>query len=373
MKIGILTITPQIGFGGNLQAYALKTVLDELTSSNAEVICYIKKISLPYQIHYFVKSLYRLIVKQEFVRFSIPSEYRYIGKNLDDFHKKFLNFSKKVESSKALHNLINSSYDLVVVGSDQVWRPRYVSGIENYFLDGVHENVRKISYAASFGVSEWEFDEIQTSKCAKLLENFDIVSVREATGIKQAKDKLHYAKTVYLDLDPTMLASKAIYSKFIHTIQDGKKYIFSYILNKDSNKFNVGNELKRELGMPLMEFNTNAENGHVPLKQRIAPSIDDWISGIANSEFVFTDSFHGMVFSIIFNKPFIVYINKARGAERFISLVNILGLENRIISCQSEFNHQIVKTQINWKDVNNIIANWKNETLERLKKYLGVE
>lgn len=100
------------------------------------------------------------------------------------------------------------------------------------------------------------------------------------------------------------------------------------------------------------------------------PSIEDWLDNIKNSSFAITDSFHGMVFSIIFNKPFAVYVNKDRGADRFVSLLSFIGLEDRMINDESDVDNLIKKT-IKWEDVNEKLETLKKQSIQFLNEYLN--
>lgn len=368
MKIGILTITPNIGFGGIMQAYALKTILESL-SNDVQIINYTTPDTVKGRITYFAKA----IVKQfrgEFVKFSPKSEYIYRSQNVRPFIEQHLNFSQRVSNAKQLRELINNSYDAVIVGSDQVWRPMYVLGIQNYFFKGVHDKTKKIAYAASFGVSDWEFTEEETNLCSKLLKSFSYVSVRENSGLKLVREELKYRDNVYCDLDPTMLVDILAYESFLNKDNNTPSNVFTYILDSTADKNLLVKGVLEKTGMALNEFNTNAENPNKSLKERVAPSVESWLNGIYNANFVITDSFHGCVFSILFNKPFVVYVNMNRGAERFISILSLLGLEDRMIYNTSYLNIELVNKAIDWKEVNDILLRERNKIINRLKRVL---
>lgn len=370
MKIGILTITPNVGFGGILQAYALKNVLDRVTGGNTEVINYKYKPSFKSKLSFLVHFL-SSICRGNFSKLTFDGDYYYRSKNVRPFHDKFLNFSNMVSSSRDLIRLINESYDAVVVGSDQVWRPKYVLGIENYFFQGIRPEISKIAYAASFGVYEWEFSNEETNKCSELICEFKYVSVREESGVALVKNKLDYTGNVYCDLDPTLLAGKVTFEKFLSKPKDYDNYIFTYILDGNGSKSYIVTQIKDIFKLNIFNFNTSAENFSKPLKERVAPRVEDWLSGIFYSSFVVTDSFHGCVFSILFNKPFFVYVNKRRGAERFNSILGLLGLKDRMIYNQDEFNENILKNDIDWDLINTILATKRNEIIQRLTKLLN--
>ena len=364
MKVGILTITPNIGFGGILQAYALSYVLKQMGHS-VHVINYTSGYSLKSRMVFFVKSLIKA-VKGQFVKYSHHAEIQYCSQNVATFIRNNLNFTIKVTSANQLANLINTSFDVVVVGSDQVWRPKYVLGIENYFLANVNLDVKKISYAASFGVDNFEYSEKEARTCSNLLKSFSYVSVREESGLKLLKNNLHYDGQAFCDLDPTLLAGEIAFKNFIRGAAPSTGQIFSYILDVSPGKQSLLNEVGNTLGKTVLNFSTNAENPSKPLNERVAPPVEDWLSGLYHSDFIVTDSFHGCVFSILFNKPFLVYVNRKRGAERFISVLSQLNLSDRMIGSFEEFDPGILNRTIEWEGVNNALLTQRNIIMSRL-------
>ena len=365
MRIGILTITPNIGFGGNLQAYALKCVLEKM-GHQVNIIQYTRSHTTEEKLKFLLKNLYKKIICNEKSYLSFKRDYEFRRQNLYKFHSTYLNFTEEVDSPEKLHKLINDSFDAVVVGSDQVWRPKYVNGIENYFFKGIKESLPKIAYAVSFGVNHWEFSEAQTEECSILLQQFKYVSVREKSGIELVREKLDYGGDVYYDLDPTLLSDKSIYNSFIKERNDNGSYIFSYILDKNQDKRDLVSFISQKMSQTVLDFNTNAENPKVLLKERVAPAIEDWISDIYYSSFVITDSFHGCVFAIIFNKPFLVCMNKERGTERFMSLLEEYNLSDRICYDKHEIAEGVFNESIDWKSVNDKLSNKRTEVWTRL-------
>lgn len=369
MRIGILTITPNIGFGGNLQAYALKCVLEQM-GHQVNIIQYTRYRTLEDKTKFFLKNLCKRIIRKQFVCLSYNSEYAFRRQRLYQFHIDNLNFTREISKPKELQKLINNSFDTVIVGSDQVWRPKYVYGIENYFFANIKHRIKKIAYAVSFGVDNWEFSPSQTEECKRLLRHFKYVSVREKSGINLIRERLDYDGPIYCDLDPTLLADKNIYNKFISDAHRNHKYIFSYILDKNQDKQNFVELIGKETSQPILNFNTNAENSNAPLQERIAPAIEEWLSDLYYSNYVVTDSFHGCVFAIIFNKPFIVYVNKERGAERFKSLLSDYELLDRLCYDTCNIQANIINKPIDWSHVNSKIRAKRAEVYNRLQKTL---
>lgn len=119
------------------------------------------------------------------------------------------------------------------------------------------------------------------------------------------------------------------------------------------------------LHIPAYEI-LNSENTETFCK----PSIETWLENIYNSDFVLTDSFHGMVFCIIFNKPFAIHVNQGRGADRFYSLLSQLNLESRIITQMVDID-RIIMEPINWNDTNKKLAILKKESMKFLTDALS--
>src|SRR5690606_24010101 len=126
-----------------------------------------------------------------------------------------------------------NKYDLVVVGSDQVWRPKYSPNIYNFFVDFIGRGGKSISYAASFGVDEWEFNEKQTFRCKELIRKFDAVSVREQSAITLCKEK--FDSDAELVVDPTLLILAKDYETLvIKQGLQGKGKVLKYVLDEDA-------------------------------------------------------------------------------------------------------------------------------------------
>lgn len=178
-------------------------------------------------------------------------------------------------------------------------------------------------------------------------------------------------KKVDLDLSPTLLIYQNDYVSLIQNVPKNKNTLFTYILDPTFDKSQGVNKISKELNLGINEFNTRAENGMgVELKLRVAPPVETWISGFRDADFIVTDSFHGMVFSIIFNKPFVVYINPNRGTERFTSLLSMLGLLDRMITCSTGLNQSLLSDTIVWNKVNDVINIKRKEIMSKLSRYL---
>ena len=252
-------------------------------------------------------------------------------------------------------------YDAYIVGSDQVWRPAY-NNIANTFLDFTSEwDVKRIAYAASFGTDQWEFSNEQTEICRSLIARFQAVSVRESSGISLCQEYLQ--RDALHVLDPTMLLKRTDYESLISDayVTPIKGQIFVHILDKDEDKTILIGKIEKLKNWESFSVNCAVDEHevYVPIEFRIQPPVEQWLLGFRKAEFVVTDSFHATVFSIIFNKPFIVYANEKRGLARFVSLLEMFGLEHRIITNSNQFTEALLAP---------IDFNYANQRMESLRE-----
>jgi polysaccharide pyruvyl transferase WcaK-like protein len=236
--------------------------------------------------------------------------------------------------------LSDYAFEAYIVGSDQVWRPRYSPQLPSFFLDFLADNagVRKIAYAASFGVSDWEFSEAQTSAFGRLLRLFDAVSVREDSGVALCRQYFGLEATRLPD--PSLLLTAEDYSALAAGAerQTSPGELYTYILDRTDDKDRViGYLAKKHHWQP---FTVMPDKNATPAGRRIQayvfPPVEEWLRAFAAARFVVTDSFHGTVFSILFNKPFITLANQGRGLSRFSSLLKLFQLEDRLVQAADE-------------------------------------
>ena len=376
MKIGILTQPLITNYGGILQAFALQTILERM-GHNVWIVD--RSFKEPTLIHSFASSLKRFIEKYilrkkniQPVLLSIPTltERNTIAIQITPFLKLYFpKITSKINNNKDLREIVNLGFDAFVVGSDQVWRPNYSPCITNYFLDFLEDksNIKRIAYAASFGVDDWEFSTKLTVQCASLAKNFNDISVREDSAVSLCKDRL--GVDAIQVLDPTMLLTKYDYIKLVEkdNIPRSEGTLMTYVLDNSVEKNDIILEISNLLGlipfsvMPIKQF---SDAGHKHLEACIFPKVTKWIRGFMDADFVVTDSFHGTVFSIIFNKQFISIGNSGRGLTRFVSLLNIFKLNDRLILSKDELTEEKIRKNIDFDQVNNI---WDNEKQKSIK------
>jgi len=328
-KIAIITQPLRNNYGGILQAFALQTILikhgylvntdnrhEKRNKINDFFILPLKKIVLKY---FFKRNVGKIFPQYNT---KINDE---IGTN--DFLKKHMNTFDLFQGRKTPLAKKIEQFDAFIVGSDQVWRPKYSPRISNYFFDFLvkYPNMKKIAYAASFGVDDWEFDENDTKKCKSLIKYFNRISVREDTGIILCQN--YFDITPELTLDPTLLLNKKAYCELIESLQNPfkDKTIVAYILDKNQAKFNI---IKSFAAKHKMQYKIIYANE--PTVKKI--NIIEWLNHFKHAYYIITDSYHGLLFSIIFEKNFYVFANNSRGVSRMSSILKLLGLENRLIN-----------------------------------------
>ena len=348
MRIGILTLPLHTNYGGILQAYALQTVLERM---GHEVVVFdtpnkcplppLWKLPLSFAKRILLKGMGR--IDRIFIESYNNRVYSVITKEIQPFidekiHRKvFTNFSK----------IGAREFDAIVVGSDQVWRSIYFISMwlgqpmENAYLSFTKGwNIKRISYAASFGTDKWEYNEVQMQHCKVSLQKFDAVSVREENGVKLCKQ--YFDVNALHVLDPTMLLDVNDYIDLFKQKQTSKSdgTLLNYVLDENDEIRKLIQKVASEKKLIPFAVNNPYEGDDTkPLNQRIKPSVEAWLRGFYDADFVITDSFHACVFSIIFKKQFIVIGNKERGMARFESFLKMFGLEERLVDEKVDVNN----------------------------------
>lgn len=356
MRVGTLTLPLHVNYGAVLQAFALHKALE--SAGHQPILLDIrssiyKKNDFLSFLSFFKTSLVKLKRKE--------SEYGNVS--FGHFIEKNLNKTPKIRFKYQLNNL--SKKEAYIVGSDQVWRSEYALNIELFYFDFVKQDSVKLSYAASFGKKEWSYSPTQTENCSRLLKEFAAISVREKSGKELVKSKLDCEATHVLD--PTMIISLNEYNRLIEDKADklyGVGDVFCYVLDLNIAKQELISSFcsKKRLNEVICNKGKSDKN---------KTSIENWLQGIRDSEFVITDSFHGMVFCILFEKEFLVLANNGRGYDRFTSLLGQLGIIERLIdeSLIDGFSFESLQ-KIDYQKVNFELNKMKILSLSFLKENL---
>jgi polysaccharide pyruvyl transferase WcaK-like protein len=380
MRVATLTLPLHTNYGGNLQAFALQKTLIKL--GHEVVLLNYRKGTLRKSIFRRVASKIKNLAlssnKTSHFVFS-QHEQSEINKHHDNFIKNQIITSSPFYDEGSLEKfVIDNKIECVIVGSDQVWRPKYTPKISPFYLNFIceHSNVKKVSYAASFGVDLWEYTSSELSECKKLIAAFDSISVRESIAVDMCQE--FFGVDAEHVLDPTLLLSQDEYIDLFEksNIPSFKGKIFSYVLDSDGNKTAFMNQISSFLNKEIF---TTYPKKHLKTEAAIAdisdyqfPSVEAWLKSFHDADFVVTDSFHGTVFSIIFNKPFIAICNKERGSARFKSLLEMFSLEDRLVYDMSEVDFNLLNSPIDYERVNEILNLQRIKSLDFLTKALSL-
>ena len=302
-----------MNYGGILQNWALQQALLRMGHEPITIDAY-ERFSTPHYIFSCMKTAWMRCRGKKWWRY--PNRYhgtmrsattgRFIEQNIIKT-KVMWNYKRSVVRRYRLNALIT--------GSDQVWRQVYGGDhLEDMYLrfaSGL--DVKRVAYAASFGVDEWEYTPKQTYECSKLAKKFDAISVREESGIKLCDDNLGVCATWVLD--PTLLLKKEDYLEVCKDVPfSTEKILVAYVLDMSESVSELCKSVAKERGLVIKML--RADFGSVL-------SVPEWLAMFRDASYVVTDSFHGTIFSIIFGKDFKSIYNKKRGAARFESLLNL--------------------------------------------------
>ncbi|GAA4413000.1 MurB family protein [Advenella faeciporci] len=357
MKIAIMTQPLGHNYGGMIQAWALQQVLKNAGHEPITIDRQVDAKSPAYRAARFGYHTLQKILGKRKVPINLERYLPDILQHTHAFIDQHISMSELLNSTEKLKaHFKREQYDAVIVGSDQTWRPKYSPKIDNFFLDFLQGNdIKRIAYASSFGVDEWEFTEEQTRRCAPLAKHFDAISVREKSGVALCKTHLGVEATHVLD--PTLLVGREAYEALYKNKDIPERQgIYTYILDQADWKNQVVETAKQVLKKPQYSNQRKTDLSKFSksnLDDYKMPSLEGWVKGFSDADFVITDSFHGTVFSIIFNKPFISLINPSRGASRFYSIADELGLTHRLLnSYDKNIVDELLNTPVDYANVN---------------------
>lgn len=346
MNVGIVTHSLESNYGGILQNYALQQVLLLLGHSPITINCHSRDIAK--LLRYNLKNLIYL---------PFPNKRRPFRWN-SYIHPKFESFARNIRMTDyctKISSVIIDKYslDAIIVGSDQVWRPKYVSNLKDMYLFFARKKqIKKMAYAASFGTNQWEYGSLLTKQSRKRASKFDKVSVRESSGVELCRQYLNVdAQKV---LDPTLLLSKDDYNKLIINSKEKQRgYLLAYLLDKTETQIKIIERIANDRNLEVVAIGAHDD---------VSITVEQWLELFRDASYIVTDSFHGTVFSIIYNHEFIAFANEARGIDRFESLLNTFGLQNRIW----KGNQNILYEGIDWDEIDRILLKEKSKSMQFL-------
>lgn len=353
MKIGVVTFEFNYNYGALLQAYAL--------------VSYLRNMGHTVQIFNRGWDTWTEQNKKSTLKEEIS---RLLGKyitlrSINAFRNRYLPLTPRIHSDEELVQTAKQ-FDLIIVGSDQIWSSGTVQTMGYYYFAdfAIKTGIPVISYAASMGKNSFDVTSKQRANISRLLARYKAVSCREWQMIPILKGL--GIEHPYCVLDPTLIADPVIYDTF--TNSSGKNRIAYYFLDPNKTKYRILKQIEQALN--VQSVNTYLIDTKIPLLCSKYPSVESWLSRIKNARFVVTDSFHGMVFSILFKRDFVVIANKKRGVARFTSLLGQLGLESRIVSTPEEAVI-LCKLPINWDIIERKLKQLKSFSLNFLITFVS--
>ena len=362
MKIGIVTIMDYTNYGNRLQNYAVSYVLK--TKFKCKVNSLAAVADKAFYNGNYIGWLKDQVAKKCCV-FPLFAEKKW-GPNITRWAN-FHNWSNKYiptrnfYSHKSLPESINREYDMFFAGSDQIWNYKFPgTKYDDYFLKFA-ENSKKAAISGSFGVedipNEWKNTYIEG------LKDFSYISVREDAGARIVKNLI--GKDFPVLIDPVMLLSKEEWLKVAKKprVDVTKPYVLKYYLGDETENEKIDNWAK-ENGYEVYEL----MNDQIPQLYSAGPG--EFISLIANSSLVASDSFHCIAFSVIFNKPFVVYARQGSGnymTSRLDTLLNKFGFQNRWKNMLTSEDY----LTCDYSKINNIMAKEQEKALGYISTVLN--
>ena len=359
MKIGIVTYHRTLNYGAVMQSLATRFVLEEMGHE-------------AYYVDYwpdYHREMYALFPKNKFSKLSWLRKVKFLL-NLMRFYKskkrRIDNFEQFFQKNiYPCCRPIDDSFDVVIYGSDQIWRKQKALGTYNpvYFGKNTIKAKHHISYAASMGILP--DNDADKAKVKELISHLEKISVREE-GLRQLLLSLGH-KDVALSLDPTLLLSSEQWDKFFFPTEPykGERYVLIYVLSsmvfdlKEVRKFADDRRLEMKV---LRGYATTKESE----SNITSAGPYEFIRLIKNADYVFTASFHGLAFSIIYGRQF--FASYKKNSERASSLLNLLGLSDRLLPVNCEIPRD--PSDIDYEEVRNKLHIKRDESLKYLKDCL---
>lgn len=385
-KVGIVSCYFKNNYGSMLQAYATQQILDNLKIENETIdMSGFSKELKKKQMRYYLTRVFDfdfLKTKMGMIKLKIRAKLnRNLRQNFNTRNQKFNEFKTKFRLSEKYQSLKELSeksqkYTDVLVGSDQLWLP--VNVIADYYtLSFVPEQINKISYATSFGIGK--IPAKYENRYKLFLERLDFISVREERGKEITEQLIH--KDVELVCDPTLLLTKDEWEKV--QVPDRiieEPYIFCYFLGNNIEHRKFVERLKEETGCKIVSLNHCDE--YVKYSDTFADVTPydvgpaEFLNLVSNAEYICTDSFHGTMFSLIYQKSFFAFRRhksnlKMSTNSRIQSILKILNLESRLLNGDEEI--KTVNQKIDYVEINKKLNQFRDQSIKYLKRALGLK
>lgn len=357
MKVGIITCHRAFNYGAVLQTYALQKYLKD-HGCEVEIIDYTPQYIRKSYNKSILKRIIRPILRHHDFKKSNQVFGNFLNEDVSLTKRRYYTYEELKENLPDV--------DAYITGSDQIWNCNIENGKDDaFFLKFVPENKRKISYAASISMDE--IPQNQKDRFRENLKDFNFISVREKTAVKLLKEI--GIENVEKVLDPVYLLDVAEWNKITQksTLRlENEKYILAYGFKQQKDLYKYARKLANARNCKLYSINTNFEDKFLDVDKYFYNATPyDFVNLVKNAQEVVTNSFHGLSFSIIYNKP--VHQFKKNGTEnsRMVDLLNELDLSERLV-----ISEELLTNQLNYDITETIIAKNKTKSIEFLQKGL---
>lgn len=364
--IGIVTFHRAVNYGAVLQTYGLEKKIEKL-GGECEVIDY----RCP-----FIESEYKAICKKDYspIRFDI-AYFRHLvatvisvgmkKKKKQRFHDFLANYTKMSPAYTDSSQLekIQDRYHAFITGSDQVWSPVLTADDDVYFLKFVNDNKKKFSYAASLGNVGKGFQ--LDKQFVDFIKTFEGISVREGSGKKYIMEAARRESDVHVD--PTLLLSRKDWEEVSEKPSESR-YLLVYTVCEPCHLLEVAKEIAKKENLTIIYLKDKVVSMDNQIKYVKAVSPEQFVGYFQYADYVITNSFHGTVFSIIFQKLFLVELENQEGRNRRVpDLLDLLEIEDREIV--DGVNRSYKKT-IDWERVERNLTEQRTYAEKYLKQII---
>lgn len=353
-----------VNYGSFLQTYATQKLFEDY-GLNTIILDYVRadeeyhnvtelllKKSKKWNRNFLLRCVYRMI--------QWPDHY-ICGKAFEKERNRYLNLSERITDGIKDADKIPAA-DIYCTGSDQVWGEIAQDDIDPmYFLEFAPGNTKKIALSASFGKENYPKNRIEKFKA--LLQKYDYITVREDSAIALVKQAGYEATQI---LDPTMIFGGERWKKLLPQVTQ-KNYVLLYQLNANHEMDEYAKKFAEKAGLKLLRISVEVHNCMRTGKFKWCLSPFEFLSYIANAEYMITDSFHGTAFAIMFNRQFVEILPKEKIA-RNLSILKQFGLEDRILNEFSDFSY--LNKEIDYSLVNFELEKQRQKSLVLIKNML---
>lgn len=376
-KVGIITYFDIAdGKGRLLQAYALYSAIFKLGYTpqiidynpvfDRSLIARLKRASKNMSVHLFVNIIDTLL-KKSLSKSYIDAKNRQRVKN-SLFIQNHISMTEHVTTSDQLYN-IQTRYDAIVCGSDQIWNPFFATGKDSAYFLQFADKYKRISYAPSFGTNNIPKDILE--KLISFIQDIPYCSMREQSSVHMLNEQ--YGMHLTHVLDPTFLMTREWWNDFANSYAPQEPYVLSFLFDNSLFPREITRKIADMLHCKVINIPEDtlydvifSDKGYADI------SIIDFVSLFKNATFVCTQSFHGTVLSLLYNRPFLVFNRKVDRMgifTRINDLLNLVELKNRIIYSQTSFD-LLPPLDIDYVRVNTLLEDYRRRSLKFLKEAL---